>query len=73
MDTVPYCGIKMYMNANIGIVIFHFENASYFLSFLTISYSNRNLCPLQILSYTLEISQSIMKLLWPEFLITRTF
>ena len=24
MDTVPYCGIKMYMNANISIVIFYF-------------------------------------------------
>ena len=38
-----------------------------------ISYSNRNLCPLQILSYALGISLSIMELQWPEFLITCAF
>ena len=41
--------------------------------FLIISYSNRHLCPLQILSNTLEICLSIMELQWPEFLITSTF
>ena len=30
------------------------------------------MCPLQLLSYTLEISMSIMELQGPEFLIART-
>ena len=38
--------------------------------FHNISYSNRNISPLQILSYVLEISVSIMKLQLPEFLMT---
>ena len=41
--------------------------------FLIISYSKRHLCPLQFLSYALEISLSIMELQGPEFLIARTF
>ena len=44
-----------------------------FQVFKIISYSNRNLCPLQILSYALEISLSIMELQWPECLIRHTF
>ena len=39
--------------------------------FQIISYSKRYLCPLQLLSYALKISLSIMELQWPEFLITR--
>ena len=35
--------------------------------------SKRHLCPLQLLSYTLEISLSIMELQWPEFLIMHSF
>ena len=40
-----------------------------------ISYSKRHLilCPLQLLSYALEISLPIMELQGPEFFITRTF
>ena len=41
--------------------------------FQIISVSKRHLCPLQLLSYTLEIGLSIMELQWPEILITRTF
>ena len=33
----------------------------------------RYLGPLQLLSYALEIGLSIMELLWPEYLIMRTF
>ena len=44
-----------------------------FSSFQIISYSKRYLCPLQLLSYALEISLSIMKLQDPKFLITRAF
>ena len=40
-----------------------------FSSFQIISYSKRHLYPLQLLSYALEISLSIMELQWPEFLI----
>ena len=47
--------------------------AHIFSSFQNISYSERHLCPLQLLSYTLEISLSIMGLQGPEFLITRTY
>ena len=38
-----------------------------FSSFQVISYSKRHLCPLQLLSYALEISLSIMGLQGPEF------
>ena len=38
-----------------------------FSSFQIISYSKSHLCPLQILSYALEISLYIMELQWPEF------
>ena len=44
--------------------------AHIFSSFQIISYSKRHLCPLQLLSYALEIS---LELQGPEFLITRTF
>ena len=47
--------------------------AHIFSSFQTISYYNRHLCPLQIYSFTPEISLSIIELQWPEFLITRTY
>ena len=47
--------------------------AHIFSSFQIISFSKRHLCPLQLLSYALEISLSIMELQGPEFLITRTF
>ena len=36
-------------------------------SFQIISYSKRQLCPLQLLSYALEISLSIMELQGPQF------
>ena len=42
--------------------------STYFSSFQNISYSKRHLCPLQLLSYALEISMSIMVLQWPEYL-----
>ena len=45
--------------------------STYFFKFS--NYSKGHLCPLQLLSYALEISPSIMELQWPEFLITRTF
>ena len=48
-------------------------SAYIFSSFQVISYSKRHLCPLQLLSYALKISLSIMGLQGPEFLITRTF
>ena len=35
--------------------------------------SKRYLCPLHLLSYTLEIDLFIMELQWPEYLIKRTF
>ena len=44
-----------------------------FSSFQITLYSKRYLGPLQIISYTLEIGLSIITLLWPEFLIMRTF
>ena len=47
--------------------------AHIFSSFQTISYYNRHLCPLQIYSFTPEISLSIIELQWPEFLIMHTF
>ena len=47
--------------------------AHIFSSFQIISLSKRHLCPLQLLSYALKISLSIMELQGPEFLIMRTF
>ena len=46
--------------------------AHIFSSFQIISYSKGHLCPLQILSYALEIRLSIMEIQWPEFLIMHT-
>ena len=44
-----------------------------FSSFQIIFFSKRHLCALQLLSYALDISLSIMELQGPECLITRTF
>ena len=47
--------------------------AHIFSSFQITACSKRHLCPLQLLSYALEISLSIMELQGPEFFITHTF
>ena len=44
-----------------------------FSSFQIISFSKIHLCPIQRLSYALEIGLSITELKGPEFLITNTF
>ena len=59
---------------NIYIYIYGIEAvkrdlAHIFSSFQIISFSERHLCPLQLLPYALEISLSIMELQGPEFFI----
>ena len=56
-----------------GIVAAKRDLVHIFSSFQIIVFSKRHLCPLQLLSYALEISLSIMELQWPGFLITHTF
>ena len=41
------------------------RDSAYFFKF---SNPKKHLCPLQLLSYALEIRLSIMELQWPEFL-----
>ena len=48
-------------------------NVAHIFSIISFSNYKRHLCPLQLLSYALEISLSIMELQWPEFVIVCTF
>ena len=68
-DFAGHCPIYIII---IIIYIYGIERdlAHIFSSFQIISSSKRHLCPLQLVSYALEMSLSIMELQGPEFLIT---